>query len=69
MIEALPGLADDDDMLLSEHIVKDLDQFEQVKFMDESLDITELIRYVVALTIVHQPQTANIRLQLKVDWV
>lgn len=55
MIQILPIFANDDDMLFCQHIMKDLYKFQQVEFMDKTLDIVELVRNVVAFAVVDKP--------------
>ena len=67
LVEVFPVLADNDNMLFGKRIMEDLDEFEEIKPVNKALDVAELIRYVVALAVIHQSQSANISLQLKVD--
>ena len=55
LIQILPIFANDDDMLFCQHIMKDLYKFQQVEFMDKTLDIVELVRNVVAFAVVDKP--------------
>lgn len=67
LVEVFPVFADNNYMLFGERIVEDLDEFEEIETVDKALDVAELIRYVIALAVVHQSQPADISLQLKVD--
>jgi len=64
LIQVLPIFAYDDDVLLCQHIMEDLDQFQQVEFMNETLDIVELVSDIVTFTIVDKSQAANIGFEL-----
>lgn len=53
MVEVLPGLADNDHVLLGERVMENLDEFEEIETVDKALDVAELIRDVVTLAVVH----------------